>query len=73
MFSKKIIKFFSSVSRSPLVSFEKINDIGFITIKNSHKRNALSSEILKQLDDDLSNIDDNFNKLQSPRVVILSS
>ena len=73
MFSKKIIKFFSSVSRSPLVSFEKINDIGFITIKNSQKRNALSSEILKQLDDDLSNIDDNFNKLQSPRVVILSS
>ena len=73
MFTKKIFKFFSTASSSPLVSYEKLNDIGLITIKNSHKRNALSNEILKQLYEDFNSIDENFNKIQSPRVVILAS
>jgi enoyl-CoA hydratase/carnithine racemase len=69
----KSLKSFSTKTRSPLVSFEIQNSIGLITLLNSKKRNALNKEILNQLTEDFSSLENSSKETKTPRVVILAA
>lgn len=69
-------KFFTSTSISKPVKFELISqnkDIGLLTINKSHKRNALSLDVLDNLILELHKIDKDFKSTNTPRVIILNS
>jgi enoyl-CoA hydratase/carnithine racemase len=69
-------KSFSSNINSSLVKFDLISqnkDIGLITINNSHKRNALSLDVLNGMIAELQRIDRDFKSTNTPRVIIINS
>jgi len=71
------LKCFSTTNeKNPLVKYELISqnkDIGLLTISNSHKRNALSLEVLNAIISELEKINKGFKEINTPRVIIINS